>query len=305
VCTTHECESTLTRFVWAGDQLLWELRVPGGNNVTGSALDETNVAGAMYGRVSYFHAGGIDRPLLITKEGVESVVPRETWRCQFHAGTSPTTGASRNCPIGVQMGLPVSRLAGGADQRAARVGGEQPESRPIQACSNRKEHGEMMSIRIPRTAWPLVLPANLSYLLVIPLYGLWITRVTRGNPNGFTDADSIGLPAEALTTQLLLGLPIVNFLLWIVLRRYPGPVELFQRVAVRGLRTGVAEAVFLALIIGMSFLVLDSVLNTDWEFVGVGIVWLYLLLCSRTVVLARLVRGVGVPVSASPEGRSR
>jgi RHS repeat-associated protein len=92
--------------VWAGDQLLWELRVPGGDNVTSgtSGLDATNASGAMYGRVSYFHAGGIDKPLLITKEGVESVVPRDTWRGQFHAGTSPTTGLVRDCPVGVQTG---------------------------------------------------------------------------------------------------------------------------------------------------------------------------------------------------------
>ncbi|HEX6042345.1 RHS repeat-associated core domain-containing protein [Longimicrobium sp.] len=108
VCSTssYGCESTLTRFVWAGDQLLWELRVPGGNDVQvgPSGLDATSASGAMYGRVSYFHAGGIDKPLLITKEGAESVVPRDTWRGQFHAGTSPTTGLVRDCQQGGQTG---------------------------------------------------------------------------------------------------------------------------------------------------------------------------------------------------------
>jgi len=47
--------------------------------------------------VSYFHAGGIDKPLLITKAGVGSLVPRDTWRGQFHAGTSPTTGLRGDC----------------------------------------------------------------------------------------------------------------------------------------------------------------------------------------------------------------
>jgi RHS repeat-associated protein len=121
------CESTLTRFVWAGDQLLWELRVPGGNALSGSALDATNVAGAMYGRVSYFHAGGIDKPLLITKEGVESVVPRETWRGQFHAGTSPVTGASRNCPIGVHTGCLLVDWPGMRTNAQHGWAGEQPD----------------------------------------------------------------------------------------------------------------------------------------------------------------------------------
>jgi hypothetical protein len=66
--TSHKCESTLTRFVWAGDQLLWELRVPGGNDVPAgnTGLDATSASGDFYGRVSYFHTGGIDKPLLIT-----------------------------------------------------------------------------------------------------------------------------------------------------------------------------------------------------------------------------------------------
>ena len=36
--------------------------------------------------MSYFHAGGIDRPLMITKDGT-SVVPHENWRGQFSRGT--------------------------------------------------------------------------------------------------------------------------------------------------------------------------------------------------------------------------
>jgi RHS repeat-associated protein len=128
---SHDCESTLTRFVWAGDQLLWEMRVPGGNDVpTGSTgLDATTTSGEFYGRVSYFHAGGIDKPLLITKDGVESVVPRETWRGQFHAGTSPTTGVRRDCPVGTQTGCLQIAWPGMQTNAAHSWGGEQPDIR--------------------------------------------------------------------------------------------------------------------------------------------------------------------------------
>jgi RHS repeat-associated protein len=129
VCSTsaHGCESTLTRFVWAGDQLLWELRVPGGDRVTSgpSGLDATSASGAMYGRVSYFHAGGIDKPLLITKEGVESVVPRDTWRGQFHAGTSPTTGVVRDCQQGAQSGCLLIAWPGWKTTASHSWGGEE------------------------------------------------------------------------------------------------------------------------------------------------------------------------------------
>jgi RHS repeat-associated protein len=63
----------------------------------GSTLEETTGPGDWYGRVSYFHAGGIDKPLLITKENVGSLVRRDTWRGLFHAGTSSTTGMRGDC----------------------------------------------------------------------------------------------------------------------------------------------------------------------------------------------------------------
>ncbi|MBB4635619.1 RHS repeat-associated core domain-containing protein [Longimicrobium terrae] len=90
------CISTITRFVWAGDQLLWELRAPGQAG-TGIDLEATTGTGDWYGRVSYFHGGGVDKPLLITKENAGSLVPRDTWRGQFHAGTSPVTGMRGDC----------------------------------------------------------------------------------------------------------------------------------------------------------------------------------------------------------------
>ncbi|HEX6041961.1 hypothetical protein, partial [Longimicrobium sp.] len=129
--TSHACESTLTRFVWAGDQLLWEMREPGGNDVTpGSAgLDATSAGGDFYGRVSYFHAGGIDKPLLITKEGAESVVPRETWRGQFHKGTSPVTGLVRDCAQGAQTGCLLIVWPGMQTNAAHSWGGEKPDIR--------------------------------------------------------------------------------------------------------------------------------------------------------------------------------
>jgi RHS repeat-associated protein len=79
----------------------------------------------MYGRVSYFHAGGIDKPLLITKEGVESVVPRDTWRGQFHKGTSPTTGLVRDCDYGGQTGCLLIAWPGWRTTASHAWGGEE------------------------------------------------------------------------------------------------------------------------------------------------------------------------------------
>jgi RHS repeat-associated protein len=77
------CTSSITRFVWAGDQILWELRAPGND---GANLEATTATGAAYGQVSYTHTGGIDRPLVITKNGT-SLVPHQNWRGMFALAT--------------------------------------------------------------------------------------------------------------------------------------------------------------------------------------------------------------------------
>jgi hypothetical protein len=46
--------------------------------------------------VEYFHAGGIDRPLVIRKEGEPTIIPHENWRGQFARGTY-TSGAVSDC----------------------------------------------------------------------------------------------------------------------------------------------------------------------------------------------------------------
>jgi RHS repeat-associated protein len=73
------CTGSITRYVWAGDQIVWELNAPWN---AGPALEATNGQGTAYGQVSYTHAGGIDRPLVITKTG-ESLVPHQNWRGMF------------------------------------------------------------------------------------------------------------------------------------------------------------------------------------------------------------------------------
>ncbi|HYW13386.1 MAG TPA: RHS repeat-associated core domain-containing protein, partial [Longimicrobium sp.] len=88
--TAFQCASATTRMVWAGDQLLWEIRGP--SESPGEAAGPSDA----YGTVGYAHAGGIDRPLVITKNGV-SVLPHQNWRGQFSRGTWANGNAS-DCP---------------------------------------------------------------------------------------------------------------------------------------------------------------------------------------------------------------
>jgi hypothetical protein len=65
----------------------------------------------------YFHAGGIDRPLVIRKEGVATVIPHQNWRGQFARGTytigqvSDCTGQTTGCTAIDWPRLPHHRLA--------------------------------------------------------------------------------------------------------------------------------------------------------------------------------------------------
>jgi RHS repeat-associated protein len=96
LCTTgtaFRCASATTRMVWAGDQLLWEIRR------SSESPGETSTSAGSYGTVSYTHAGGIDRPLVITK-GSTSILPHQNWRGQFSSGTY-ANGARSDCAPGV------------------------------------------------------------------------------------------------------------------------------------------------------------------------------------------------------------
>jgi RHS repeat-associated protein len=87
------CVSHVTRYVWSGDQVLWELRLDAKDRFD---LDAVSTTGPYHGRVSYFHAGGIDRPLVIRKEGSPTIIPHENWRGQFARGTY-TSGTVSDC----------------------------------------------------------------------------------------------------------------------------------------------------------------------------------------------------------------
>jgi len=86
-CDTSWCTSTITRFIWDGDQILSEIRAEGGNGW----LEEDNPTGQQYGRVVYTHGGGIDQPLDIMRIGSQTgtapILPIATWRGTYVQGT--------------------------------------------------------------------------------------------------------------------------------------------------------------------------------------------------------------------------
>jgi RHS repeat-associated protein len=100
--TIADCTGGITRYVWAGDNLLWEMRGPGADSVPATRLDDISAPGQEFGVVGYTHAGGIDQPLVVWKGAgaspTEVVVPHANWRGVFGKGTT-SSGATSSVPI--------------------------------------------------------------------------------------------------------------------------------------------------------------------------------------------------------------
>lgn len=82
------CLSTLTRTVWDGDQVLYEIRVPGESTYSQLEADAPGGTGH-WGVMGYLHAGGIDEPLVLWK-GQQLVQPHANWRGAYVQGTCPS-----------------------------------------------------------------------------------------------------------------------------------------------------------------------------------------------------------------------
>jgi RHS repeat-associated protein len=102
-CTNHDqlsgCKNTLTRTVWDGDQVLYEIRAVG--DTTGLAQESDATSGALYGPVGYVHGLGLDAPLLVFKQH-NAIGLAYTWRGEPDMGIC---GASTCSPTTIQFPL--------------------------------------------------------------------------------------------------------------------------------------------------------------------------------------------------------
>jgi YD repeat-containing protein len=125
-CTVAGCESTIQRFVWDGDQLLYELRAQADSAAQDWMVENDNPSGVgqynapnAYGVVGYIHVGGIDRPLEVlrrntTTSSLVSFFPQANWRGLYEGGTKDDGSLVTNSiNWGERVG--VSRRFGTAD----------------------------------------------------------------------------------------------------------------------------------------------------------------------------------------------
>lgn len=94
----ERCLSTIERFVWDGDQLLYQTRYPGGAEVSANALDRAPPTAqsrdSLFGWLGYTHGPGIDVPLEIIRLNHPAepfvVIPHYNYRGVADAGTDRT-----------------------------------------------------------------------------------------------------------------------------------------------------------------------------------------------------------------------
>ena len=90
-CVDTECAtdfaklSVIDRFVWDGDQMLYEFRTRATYAAHGDALEAAPGGDAYTGSVRYTHAGGIDQPLAVWRDASGGYVPFLSWRGGFEA----------------------------------------------------------------------------------------------------------------------------------------------------------------------------------------------------------------------------
>jgi RHS repeat-associated protein len=91
--TYHTCNNGIERYVYDGDQILWEIRTPTQFNATGAELESDAGSGDFGGRVGYTHGPGIDAPLDLIRighpAGLITIVPHANWRGMYASGTLP------------------------------------------------------------------------------------------------------------------------------------------------------------------------------------------------------------------------
>ena len=99
------CFSTMERYVWDGDQLLYELRFDGGDNqsinLNRTASTTSEGRKEQFGWLAYTHGAGIDAPLDVVRHNFAgspfAIVLHANFRGENDAGTD-TTGARFGCP---------------------------------------------------------------------------------------------------------------------------------------------------------------------------------------------------------------
>jgi RHS repeat-associated protein len=92
-CTSSFCKSAIERYIWDGDQLLFEVRVPGDSGKSDAALNaDTSTVSAHYGRIGYVHGFGIDAPIGLDRNGTV-IIPHSNWRGFYDAGADTAGNA--------------------------------------------------------------------------------------------------------------------------------------------------------------------------------------------------------------------
>jgi RHS repeat-associated protein len=91
LATYHTCNNAIERYVYDGDQVLWEIRTPTQFNATATELESDAGTGDFGGRVGYTHGPGIDAPLDLIRighsAGLMTIVPHANWRGMYSTGT--------------------------------------------------------------------------------------------------------------------------------------------------------------------------------------------------------------------------
>jgi len=241
-CDTQErdCTHAIERYIWDGDQLLYELRAPGD---TSDALETEYGSGRKHGRVAYVHGGGIDTPLGLVRYdfGTVLLVPHADWRGQWELATDEDGADYADCTVSclsfdwpstaARSYLEVANRNGRADWVGSLI---RDQRDPSGLLYRRNRYYDPLAGRFTQPD-PIGLAGGLN------VYGF-----AAGDPVNFTDPFGLCAPACTLPGLVVAGGAIVVAGAAILVVQQGGnPLEIFEATgeAVRSLIGGALAAV--------------------------------------------------------------
>jgi hypothetical protein len=141
-----------------------------------------------------------------------------------------------------------------------------------------------MFLATPKSRAILWLVANVPWIAIAPAAALYFYRQLQRGAYPM-EADSIGLPIVGIAMWGLVLLLPLNFIWWLLLRRYPGSVPLSSSNKVTAANAKVigAVGVICAIVWGVAGVL--AVLENVWEITPVFFFWSYITLAMRAAYI--------------------
>lgn len=142
-------------------------------------------------------------------------------------------------------------------------------------------------ISTPKSAKSLIVFMHVSVAALIPALAMSLMAdvqdMAKDSP-GASDGDSVGVILVPVTMLLLVLQPLINYVANKLLSSYPGSIRIFIPLS-KSWRGRIKEGPWIGVAAISLYLAVDALWWRDYLFAVIYIVWIYLALCFRAVLI--------------------